>query len=396
MNELVFWHGMESSENLEVLRDKIAEFNQAYPQIKVHLESYGRQDLAEEDITKSISSMRQDSPAMMWYGPQLGSRLAEKEVLAPVSDFLGEEKEFIMDNIFDCILDYATYQGDLITVPFDANNLGVVYNKDYFKQAGIESLPDTWEEFIEVAQKVQQESNARYAFLLPYGQEEWTVWVWETFLRQAGGQILINNKKLDFPSQPAVKALRLWSDLKDKYQVADLSLPEAGANPQRLIEGRVAMQIVGSWIIPELEAADVNYGTFMLPKNERRATGLGGENLYIFRTNSEEEKVAWKFSKYFLQDEVQIDFAVQTGYLPVTKSALNSPRYQMFLSENPAFEPFAEQIEHGFIRPTCPEYSASISPALGKAIKRVLDRAASPEQALKDAADQIKSNTRLR
>ena len=67
----------------------------------------------------------------------------------------------------------------------------------------------------------------------------------------------------------------------------------------------------------------------------------------------------------------------------------------MFLDEKPKYKPFAQQLEHGFIRPTCPEYAEYISPALGKAIRKVLDRVAGPEKALKEAVKQITANTRL-
>ncbi len=395
MEEIVFWHGIEVNRDIEALAEKIAEFNQVNPRFEVKLESYGRQDLAEQVIINSVSNMQADSPDIMWYGPQLTSTLAGKDVLTPVSEFIGREEELLLANIFDSLLESASYDDQLVTLPFDANNLGVVYNQDYFEQAGIEETPDTWEELVATAEKVQRNSEAQYGFLLPYGEQEWTVWVWETFFWQAGGEMILNNKKLNFASQAGVDALKFWSDLKDKHRVADLSQPEKGADPQRLQEGRVAMQIIGSWVLPELEAAEMNYGTFMLPKKERRATGIGGENLYIFGNSEAKKQAAWKFASYFLQDEVQIDFAQQTGYLPVTESAIKSPRYQMFLDENPKYKPFAEQLDHGFIRPTCPEYAEYISPALGKAIRKVLDRVAGPEQALKEAVNQIKDNTRL-
>ncbi|AGB41743.1 ABC-type sugar transport system, periplasmic component [Halobacteroides halobius DSM 5150] len=382
--ELTFWHGMESGANNKALKKKVKEFNQSHPDIQVDLQSYGAADDAESKVMTSVAGG--NPPEMMWMGPHMTGQLAEAGVLAPVSEFIKNDPSFNKDDIYDSLWKVSSYQGKIYTAPFEANNLGIFYNKDYFKQAGIKELPDTWTEFIEVAKKVQENSDAEYGFQVPMGTGEWTVWNWEAFLKQAGGEFLKDNgTKIAFDSKDGAEALQYWVDLVHKYKVAEFSQTGAGYKTGALESGRIAMQIIGPWTIPQLNKTDLNYGTFMLPKQEERGTSLGGENLYIFKTTERKEKAAWKFAKYVMSADFQVEWAKKTGYLPVSKSAMNSDEYQNFLDENPAVRTFTKQMKYGFARPTGPAYPG-ISSALGKAIEKALYQRLTPEEALENAA----------
>ena len=384
VTEITFWHGMESGANNKVLTQKVKAFNEAHPNIKVNLQSYGAADNAESKVMTSVAGG--NPPAMMWMGPHMTGQLAEADALAPVSEFIKNDSDFNKNDIYDSLWKVSSYQGKIYTAPFDANNLGIFYNKDYFKQAGIEELPDTWSEFIEVARKVQENSDAEYGFQVPMGTGEWTVWNWEAFLKQSGGEFLKNNgTEIAFDSKDGAEALQYWVDLKHKHKVATFSQTGAGYKTGNLESGRIAMQIIGPWTMPQLNKTDLNYGTFMLPKQEQRGTSLGGENLYIFRTNEKKEQAAWEFAKYVMSADFQVEYAKQTGYLPVSKSAMNSDKYQKFLDNNPEVKTFTKQMKYGFARPTGPAYP-DISSALGKAIEKALYQRITPEEALEEAA----------
>ncbi|GAB6100330.1 ABC transporter substrate-binding protein [Halanaerocella petrolearia] len=382
--KLTFWHGMESGVNNKALKKKVKEFNQSHSDIQVKLQSYGAADNAESKVMTAVAGG--NPPEMMWMGPHMTGQLAEAGALAPVEEFIQNDSSFDKYDVYDSLWKVSSYQGKIYTVPFEANNLGVFYNKDYFKQAGIEKMPNTWTEFIKVAKKVQENSDAKYGFQIPMGTGEWTVWNWEAFLRQSGGEFLKNNgTEIAFDSSDGAEALQYWADLKYKYNVANFSQTGAGYKTGDLESGRIAMQIIGPWTLPQLNKTDLNYGTFMLPKQEERGTSLGGENLYIFKTTERKEKAAWEFAKYVMSADFQVEWAKKTGYLPVSKPAMNSEEYQTFLDNNPEVKTFTKQMKYGFARPTDPAYS-DISSALGKAIEKVLYQKLTPEKALQEAA----------
>src|SRR5690606_19505800 len=47
---------------------------------------------------------------------------------------------------------------EIYAIPFVTNAVGVIYNKDIFDEQGLE-VPTTWDEFIEVAEKVKAEGQ---------------------------------------------------------------------------------------------------------------------------------------------------------------------------------------------------------------------------------------------
>lgn len=49
----------------------------------------------------------------------------------------------------------VTYDGDIVTQSASVSILGTYYNKDMFSQAGIEDVPQSWDEFLDDCQKLQ-------------------------------------------------------------------------------------------------------------------------------------------------------------------------------------------------------------------------------------------------
>ena len=64
-------------------------------------------------------------------------------------------------NDLDCVqgredsLASVTYDEDIVTATSGVSILGTYYNKDLFKEAGIESEPQTWDEFLEDCKKLK-------------------------------------------------------------------------------------------------------------------------------------------------------------------------------------------------------------------------------------------------
>ena len=56
-----------------------------------------------------------------------------------------------------------------------------------------------------------------------------------------------------------------------------------------------------------------------------------GPSLCMFDKAPDQELASWLVTKFLLSDEVQIDYAKASGYIPVTQSAQNSTSYQTYL-----------------------------------------------------------------
>ena len=290
----------------------------------------------------------------------------------------------------------ASHAGTRFTLPVQANVLGIYYNKRMFAEAGITRLPSTWDELVDVARRLTQDHTGdgtpdQYGLLLPMGSREWTVWTWQTFLWQAGGDF-VHRTTMEpaFNSAAGVEALRYWIDLIHTHEAALLSAPDQGWDVQPFVDERVAMQISGPWELPYLSEIDtLDYGVFPLPRHRQRATNIGGENLYLLQSTPEREQAAWMLAKYLIRPSVQRALSENGNYCPVLRTSTNADWFSEYLARHRAYRTFYEALDHGRMRPAMPRYYA-ISHALGKNIRAALLQDMSPKSALQAAARQAR------
>jgi len=223
---------------------------------------------------------------------------------------------------------------------------------------------------------------------MPIGNQEWTVWIWETLLWQAGGHLLNPSRtKVTFDSPAGVQALSYWVTLM-KDHVATFGPLNQSYQLGDFLSGKVAMMINGPWNYAALQAQhQVDYGAFPLPQDKIAATNIGGESLYIFNTTPAQNEAAFQFAQFVTTPQFQVGYDTMSGYLPVSIAAEQSPQYQQYLKANPFIQVFAQQMAVGKARPPIPAYS-QISADLGNAIESALYGQMQPAQALQQAAQQ--------
>jgi len=231
--------------------------------------------------------------------------------------------------------------------------------------------------------------NGVRGFLIPIGSSEWTVWTWQCFLWQAGGEILSPDRRAAaFNSPEGIAALDFWKSLLDEG-AAVFSETDAGYKMDAFLSGRVAMMINGPWNYSSLkDQTAVDVGVFPLPRGQRAATNIGGESLFLFNSNPAKERAAWEFMKYVMSPDFQIDWAINTGYLPVSRSASHSAEYQTFLAAAPFMKVYNDQMTAGRTRPSIPQYPA-LSATLGKYLEAAMYGKYSSIEALDRAAQEV-------
>ena len=383
---VTFWHGMESGINNKILQAKIDEFNHRHGGIFIDAQVYGAADQLGPKLDAAVAG--KTPPDLLWWAPAFFPKYAEAGALKSVDEFIAGDAGFKRDDVYDFLWEMGSFDGHVYATPFSANNLGLYYNKRMFAEAGINEPPATWEGFREAALMLSHGERVR-GFQIPIGSSEWTVWTWQCFLWQAGGEILTPDKTAAAFNSPAgVAALDFWKSLLVE-NAAVFSETDAGYKTDDFLASRVAMTINGPWNYPLLkEQTAIEAGAFALPRQDRAATNIGGESLFLFKSTPEKEQAAWEFMKFVMSSDFQIDWAINTGYLPVSKSAANSARYEEFLQANPFMKVYNEQMPDGRTRPSIPQYPA-LSATLGKYLEAALYNKYSSQEALDRAAQEV-------
>ena len=147
------------------------------------------------------------------------------------------------------------------------------------------------------------------------------------------------------------------------------------------------MQLTGPWTLGQLKATGVDFGVFPIPAQQRRATGIGGENLFVFKATPEREKAALTFAEYVLSEEFQTEWSIGSGFLPVNRKSAESRTYQEYIKQKPVLKVFLDQMAVAGNRPIIAGYNR-VSESLGRAIEASM-LGESPEKALKKAQEYL-------
>jgi multiple sugar transport system substrate-binding protein len=388
ITKITLWHGINPPENRDVFNELVAQFNRDNRDIAVESLYIGQPDGQLPKILAATVSKQ--PPDLLWFVAQLTGQLAQFDALLPLEDWL--DRSPLKDEIDRSMFASMQLDGHIYSIPFATNNAAIFYRPSLFASAGIDKLPETWAELKTAAKKLTQDTNNddridRYGLSLSLGKGEWTVFSWLPFIFSAGGEIIDNNNQPNIVNRGTIEALEFGRDLV-REKLAILSAPERGYELDNFISGKVAMQITGPWTLGQLEATKIDYDVFPIPKKTGNAAVMGGENLFLFKTNSLREKAALRFLEYILGESFQTQWALKTGYLPINLESQQSREYQKFVAENPALKVFLEQMKYARSRPIIPKYSR-LSENLGRAIEASLLNQSSPEDALNRSQERL-------
>jgi multiple sugar transport system substrate-binding protein len=407
VTHLTLWHGINPPPNRDVFQQLVNKFNCEHPSIVVESLYIGQSD---RQLPKILAAIVGDAkPDLLWFGSMLTGQLVDLNAIEPLDRRWN--RSTVTKDIDPALLGSMQFENRLWSIPFGTNNVGIFYRTSLFKAAGIERIPTTWTELKATAKQLTRDTNGdgkidKYGMILPLGQGEWTVFTWLPFMWGGGGEltapkskiidgntiksgeVVSNNSPVSIENPGSIAALQLWSDLiKDGSAI--LSSPERGYELDNFLAGKVAMQLTGPWTLGQLAGMNVtDYHVMPIPSGTRSATSMGGENLFMMKSNPQHQQAAWEFMEYVLSPDFQTEWAIGTGYLPVNLKSRERSAYREYVSKTPAIQVFLDQAKYGRPRPIEPGYS-QISENLGRAIESVLLNKSSPEAALKTAQARL-------
>jgi sn-glycerol 3-phosphate transport system substrate-binding protein len=162
-------------------------------------------------------------------------------------------------------------------------------------------------------------------------------WNLESLIMQNGGQ-LSNSKGTQtlVDQQPAVEALQFMADLSNKDGV----MPQKRAYPdssQDFVAGQAAMiyNTPGGFAFVR-DSAKFQFGVAPLPAGKQQSVPTGGAELVVFaKAPAAKKEAAWKFISWLTAKEQAARWSMDTGYVPVRKSAMDVPAMKDYLNKFP-------------------------------------------------------------
>ncbi|HOZ22299.1 MAG TPA: ABC transporter substrate-binding protein [bacterium] len=393
---LTFWHSFVSS-TLPALEDLISRFESEYPAIHIQAQYVPTGDALSQKLITAIQS--RTAPDISWIHSDFIQQLVEADAIHPVWTFIEGPEGMTpaeLEDIFPALLRAGEWRGTLYALPMEATSLALLYNRDLFRQAGLDPdhPPANWNELYEYALKMTVDGDNdgktdQYGFYVPVFSASgplsiWMVLQWTPFLWQAGGEFINRDQtRILFNSEAGVQALTLWKQLYDAMDFRTFSM----AHDLAFFSRHLAMVMDGPWNLPRYrQLSGVDWAVAPLPTGPvKQATYLAGEELAIFK-QSKHAQEAWIFVKWILQPEQQAFFSIRSGYLPVRRSVLELDSYRDHLAVDAPLRVFVEQMKHGQARETIDYNRIAINQTIAEAVEKCLAGGMEPKQALDEAA----------
>jgi multiple sugar transport system substrate-binding protein len=229
--------------------------------------------------------------------------------------------------------DIATYEGKLYGAGFTPDVSILVWNKDLFKQAGLdpEKPPTTVGEIHEYAKKIRALGPDIYGFYFSGACPGCNIFTTSPMMVAAGSKILPANGKDSALTGDGVKQVleafkAMWSEgLIPKNAQAD-----SGANFASVFKtGKIGIQGTGGFLLSELkrDAPNLNFGVTFLPgvKKGQVSSFVGGDVVAIPK-GSKHVATAKAFIHWQLTDEAQLEGLAKNNILP-SRPALANNKY---------------------------------------------------------------------
>lgn len=356
--EITMWHSMPE-ENEKTLQRLADTFNGSQSDVTVKLV---KQATYPETLTKYKAGFTSGDLPDVVQIEDLGQQyMIDTQTILPAASCIKADK-YDTSDILKRALDYFTVEGTLYAMPFNMSNPIFYYNKQAFEKAGLDpnTPPTTFDELAAAAQKLK---DAGMKFPFAYKPDPWYLEQWTAM---AGDQLVNNNNgrkgrasKLTEGTKSNIKILtQLQQMVKDGLAVQRGKPNIDVDNLLALVSGDSAMTIdTSSALATAVNAINsglvqgVTLGASRLPGTVAKKGGnvVGGAGLYIVKKDKSAavQEAAWRWMKFLDTPQSQATWSVGSGYIPISKAAVDLPEVQQRWAEIPEFKVPYDQISTG-------------------------------------------------
>jgi ABC-type glycerol-3-phosphate transport system substrate-binding protein len=382
---VTFWHAM-GGESQKTLKTMVDRFESTHANIHIELVGMGNYDALAQKLMGAVAAKNPPVIAQMYenWTTQLyaGGELVFLDSFVHGPDGLGAED---LADIYPALIENNTWDGRLLTLPFNKSVPVYYYNVPMFAAAGYPEFPKTWSEFRDAAIKLTKRDAA--GNVETWGAAGGTdIWIFGSMLYQLGTQFLDREDGTPrFNGKEGVEALQFQVDmvLKDRVQNTDV-----GRTPMDdFLVGRMAT-LTGSstWRAPVVDKESFPVGMAPIPTWGKPAAIVYGTNIGMFkRATAAQKTAAWTFIKWFTSPEQQVEWSLGTWYVPIHRRSLDDQRMVKRLASTPGLRAAYAQMDCAVFEPRGLKWLAGRK-ALVEELEQAMLGAKSPRQALDDAA----------
>lgn len=337
--KLLLWSYYETEAQKAGLNYLMEEFNQSQTQYELCWEYVPMQDYVKR--LSAVVSEQNLPDLVLLDNPDTQSLIN--------SGFLEDITEYIPDKVKNDTYYYEVYKtvtqkSRIYGIPFSCNNVALIYNKEMFKEAGVNE-PSTWEELVEASKKLTRKGkNGHYGFAMSATGGEQGAFQFMPWLLATG----VDKEHMDdLSAKEAFERLdEMLSYGSMPYECLNWSQNDL---TRMFLSGQVAMIENGPWAIPKLEEAKMDYGICPIPEYSKNGVVFGGENLALIQGKNKAGGIA--VATFCTRPDIMARVGELTGNIsPIIENA------RRFGRSYPQYQVFVDQMECGISRSDIPNW----------------------------------------
>lgn len=232
----------------------------------------------------------------------------------------------------------ADYNSLAYGLPVALNSLGIIYNEDVLKEAGVTEVPTTMEEMIEVCEKISKNTDA-IPFYTNYNK---VLGVWGGTLTSFGGE-QYKSETLKAGTafkegQPIREVMDFFYEISSKGLIEEDPITGDFAKSLKMLaDGEVAMIMKGSQDAKSIQELSSNPEAIKIAPlpvelNGKTSLAFGAPGVVGINKNSENKATAKAFLEFFISPES--GYADDLGGISPDLDKLSDEQKEVFKNNN--------------------------------------------------------------
>ncbi len=315
----------------------VPDFNEKYPGVKVNIVELPWVEVHNKLLI--ALSVNSGAPDVSYLEGIMSSKYAGEHLLE-LTDKLEPFMAQIVDAKWGEVHD-PRYPDKKYGVPTDVGPAGMYYRVDFLEEAGIEGLPETWDEFRAVGRKLK--AQGKYLMSWDYIRARTLAFYYfRPLLLQLQSGYYDKYGNVLLGDEASVQVTELLYDLVNTDQIVYMdALYREPPWWSAIKSGDIGAIFGGAWMAgllkfeaPELEGAWTFAPVPAFEKGGNRATNQGGASVCI-PAQSKNQEAAWEFVKNaFLTKKSVVAMYKEWNTFPVIMNAYDDP---VFSEPDPYF-----------------------------------------------------------
>ena len=347
----------------------------------------------QDTLTKALTAMKGGEPPHLavLLSTDMFTLIDEKAVVPWDEVATGADDKGWIGSFYPGFMANSQTGGKTWGIPFQRSTIVMYWNKEAFKEAGLDPdrAPQNWDELVAFGKKLTKRDASgnvtQWGVQIP--TTGFAYWLFQALTTEDDAMLMNSaGNEVYFDKPGVVEALQYLVDLSKKEQVMAPGVLEWGTTPKDFFERKIAIMWTTTGNLTNVrDNAKFPFGVAMLPEKKRRGSPTGGGNFYLFAKSTPEERAAaLRFVRWMTTPARAAEWGIKTGYVATRPDAWETPAMKAYVAGFPPAAVARDQLPFAVAEFSTHD-NQRVTKALDDNLQAALTGAKTPEQALKDA-----------